>query len=998
MSIKFIVSPSSTTSYYVVANKPSLGSKDCAEQKLTDEITVTVAVIAVNDDYSTLVGYKGNSIAMSVLDNDEDVISPTSITILTGGQHFGTASVSSSGDSVIYTVGATDTFGIDSFMYKCHSRGCEDSAWVYVVLTDIPDNIVKFDCEVSLPTIDFGTDKIESPYDSLLCTSVPIVGDLTGDGKSNIVALGYHEGWGWESNVVHVFDASSWNKPKYTYEFVDVSAAIGRYSISIADIDPADNKREIFCITSNTYMRDTMFLNCLTVDPSEGIKLKWRVPKINYTVDGNTKFETGIPTPIIRDINGDGKVEIVLFNRIYDAANGDLLSSGVDMDFRSTGHSSFESVIPAVSDVDNDGIKEIALGNIVYKPSKDLKSMSEWRKINRVDVANYEVEKEAGGHTAFVDVDNDGIMEVCVITRVGGTGQNRGIVSYAWNLESERILGKLYYGRQMYGASPLTISDIDGDGMPEIVLMAGGGSEAPGVLHCYEWDSEKKGLAERWSMETADGSQSTTVSSFDFDNDGKKEIVYRSEDRLRLLSDNGKGKNPVDLGSLGDTGGEASSATHSEYPVIVDFDNNGVADILLIDNIYKPWNADGGKGDRQRAKLVIYGSATPGAWSSARKVWNSYAYSPININEDLTVPRYPASILTEMPESKDKKPFNTFLCQVPYMSSTGVVIEPGVDLSIESVDWVMGRDSMTFTLNVSNLSEDVDFASSDSALAIYCREGNELLYVAGMPTIYSSTELLSFDIKVPMDSLRRCASENLVFSVADRGRGEGEGVQGDCNYDNNKDTIHVTLCSQHQIPDMTIGACLAATDYNINMLSYVAYADLDSISIWDENGVEIADPESVPASNLKVNNTTVFTYYYEKTGFCVGSEHGKIYINGFVDDGYANLKNKEVSVCASSLKNGGYNLNSIMPYATKSGTWNVSNPEEQGTTVDAAPYFAKDENDGWVFDAKGYWSAVEGDNRAVEEISVTVEYSTGADDMCAGANKTASLTLRITRD
>ncbi|MFV0483295.1 MAG: BspA family leucine-rich repeat surface protein, partial [Bacteroidales bacterium] len=41
-AITFNVSPSSTTSYYVVANKPSLGSMSCAKQKLTDEITVTV--------------------------------------------------------------------------------------------------------------------------------------------------------------------------------------------------------------------------------------------------------------------------------------------------------------------------------------------------------------------------------------------------------------------------------------------------------------------------------------------------------------------------------------------------------------------------------------------------------------------------------------------------------------------------------------------------------------------------------------------------------------------------------------------------------------------------------------------------------------------------------------------------------------------------------------------------------------------------------------------
>ncbi|MFV0483297.1 MAG: hypothetical protein ACK5MG_04275, partial [Bacteroidales bacterium] len=87
-----------------------------------------------------------------------------------------------------------------------------------------------------------------------------------------------------------------------------------------------------------------------------------------------------------------------------------------------------------------------------------------------------------------------------------------------------------------------------------------------------------------------------------------------------------------------------------------------------------------------------------------------------------------------------------------------------------------------------------------------------------------------------------------------------------------------------------------------------------------------------------------------------------------------------------SLKDEGYKLNPMIPYISKSGTWNESEPEVKGTTVSAAPYFKNDENDGWVFDAKGYWSAVIGDNPDVNKVSVRVEYRTGADDMCAGAD------------
>ncbi|MFV0483296.1 MAG: BspA family leucine-rich repeat surface protein [Bacteroidales bacterium] len=284
------------------------------------------------------------------------------------------------------------------------------------------------------------------------------------------------------------------------------------------------------------------------------------------------------------------------------------------------------------------------------------------------------------------------------------------------------------------------------------------------------------------------------------------------------------------------------------------------------------------------------------------------------------------------------------------------------------------------------VGETIELRLDTSQLGFTYQLYNKITDDAEWAKVPGNNDTISFQITPT------AAADYYVLAVNDDGNG------GACDTVRLNGEVAVTVGSPHQIPDMTIGACLAATDYNINMLSYVAYADLDSISIWDENGVKIADPRSVPASSLKVDNTTVFTYYYEKAGFCVGSEHGKIYVNGLTDDGYANFKNKRIRSCASSLKDGGYKLNSMIPYTSKSRTWNVSEPEVKGTTVYANPYFRNDENDGWVFDAKGYWSAVIDDNPTVNKVSVRVECRAGADDMCAGADGTADLTFVLTRD
>ena len=85
----------------------------------------------------------------------------------------------------------------------------------------------------------------------------------------------------------------------------------------------------------------------------------------------------------------------------------------------------------------------------------------------------------------------------------------------------------------------LFIGDVDNSGVPNI------GYCRDNEVDMLEFDTITGNLSEKWQMSTSDGSGRTGLTMFDFDQDGKQEIVYRDEDELRIID--GSGSTPVDL-------------------------------------------------------------------------------------------------------------------------------------------------------------------------------------------------------------------------------------------------------------------------------------------------------------------------------------------------------------------------------------------------------------------------------------------------------------------
>jgi hypothetical protein len=104
-----------------------------------------------------------------------------------------------------------------------------------------------------------------------------------------------------------------------------------------------------------------------------------------------------------------------------------------------------------------------------------------------------------------------------------------------------------------------------------------------------------------WQKATQDASsQSTGSSVYDFEGDGAADVVYNDEVRLRVYAGhNGTEK----LNILGH-----GSGTMFEYPLVVDVDNDGQAEIVVVNNNYAYGTKAGVSGVWRSRQVVAAGA------------------------------------------------------------------------------------------------------------------------------------------------------------------------------------------------------------------------------------------------------------------------------------------------------------------------------------------------------------------------------------------------------
>lgn len=477
------------------------------------------------------------------------------------------------------------------------------------------------------------TQSADSPeYDQVMMT--PMVANLTDDNNDSkinakdtpdIVFATFKGNAYTQEGVLRVISGDG-TKEHWSSSTLPVPFFVhGSTSPALADID-GDDIPEIIISAAPAE-------GGLMVIEHDGV-IKWRRTDITTLIYGSVA---------VANLDGQGPPEIITYNQV-------LTHEGETICALPTG-----THVPAAADLDGDGVQEIVQGSAIYKlTNPQARDGSGCEPVMQMGGLG-------GGFTALANLDDDPTPEI-VHTLGGKVSLYEHDGTLKWEREIPLDFGRItqIYGLQSCtptpkvgqacttqadcdapalagqcvrnacrvhtacnpGGGPPTIADFDGDGQPEIAV----------ATRWYYLVYERDGSI-LWAHSTKDFSSAVTGSSvFDFEGDGRAEVVYNDEEFLRVyrgagagVDNDGDGYNdPVILFEVKNTSG-----TLYEYPLIVDVDNDGNAEIVVMANNYS--------SDSMTKGIRIFRDANDN-WVSTRRIWNQHTYHVTNIDEDGKVP------------------------------------------------------------------------------------------------------------------------------------------------------------------------------------------------------------------------------------------------------------------------------------------------------------------------------------------------------------------------
>ncbi|MCA9685267.1 MAG: VCBS repeat-containing protein, partial [Myxococcales bacterium] len=311
----------------------------------------------------------------------------------------------------------------------------------------------------------------------------------------------------------------------------------------------------------------------------------------------------------IANMDGIGAPEIIFGAAVF-ANDGTLLWEGN----AGTGRDG-QGPISCVADLDGDFRPELIGGNTAYKTTGTVGggdfSGSVWWQAAVGD-----------GRCGVADFDEDGLAEVILV---------RGGNIYGLNGQDGTTLATFAIpGSADRGGAP-NIADFNGDGHPDV----GTAGSTRYVVASFDGTT----FTEQWRAVTEDDSSRVTGSSvFDFDGDGRNEVIYNDEKFIRIYPGvepdcelNPPG--PLCDGVMDDTEvlfiDANSSRTRTEYPVVADVDGDFKAELVFSTNADVAWGLDAG--------IEVWGDALDN-WVSTLPVWNQHSYHITNVDISGGVP------------------------------------------------------------------------------------------------------------------------------------------------------------------------------------------------------------------------------------------------------------------------------------------------------------------------------------------------------------------------
>lgn len=503
--------------------------------------------------------------------------------------------------------------------------------------------------------------------------------------------------------------------------------------------------------------------------------LKWR--------STDPRVRCGQSAPGIADLDADGQPEVFVRYSVLSGRDGsvvwhrDCRNPG---DFRAMGGTgeliTYEHLscdYTAAVDLTGDGRLAIVGGNMAY----DHTGRTLWDRSAEF----------RDGYPAIGDLDLDGTPEIVVVhsafdPRYAIGDHHIRVLDHMGNDERAPVdinvpavnmtadyMTHLGTGR-IAGGGPPTIANFDGDPEPEIALA--------GAFGYAVFDAD---LTLNWFAPTHDHSSRKTGSSvFDFDGDGVSEAVYNDEYWLRVYDGRDGTVRYCECNT---------SITHWEYPVIVDVNNDGHAEIIVSSNDYYIDECPATEapdpctqsrvaaGETQGTHGVRVFAAPERDWVATRRIWNQHTYHITNVTESGAIPAGER-------QNWSLRGLNNFRQNVQPGARNIPDMRP-IELSADLLEC---SEAMTLHFRVQNAG----WASAPAGVpaAVYADAGGTSW--TPITTVRTTRRLLPgesepFSVRYPLDSRDPFAPVIFRVVVGETTEGEGSTVL-ECRLDNNEAT------------------------------------------------------------------------------------------------------------------------------------------------------------------------------------------------------------------